>query len=217
MRSEVTPALAAARSSYRPAAKAHARTAKLLPLHPRTDPPCSHRLRVALDGTSSPHTAMSTSSQGAVLDRMDTTSHPSPGSQGDEPPPPPGPRDEAGAADGGHRPGPRQAAAQVILVQALAAAQVPRDGRSCFRPFSVSRCATGPSSSGGHSSRAQLGARGRSSALAGWPVFDGPSSAAGLSDRRICAGGLAGFLTGWAGRTFRGSPAAQLISRCGAN
>ena len=39
---------------------------------------------------------------------MDTTSHPSPGSQGDEPPPPPGPRDEAGAADGGHRPGPRQ-------------------------------------------------------------------------------------------------------------
>ena len=31
----------------------------------------------------------------------------------------------------------------------------------------------------------------------------GPSSAAGLSDRRICAGGLAGFLTGWAGRTFR--------------
>ena len=60
-------------------------------------------------------------------------------------------------------------------------------------------------------------ARGRSSALAGWPAFDGPSSAAGLSDRRICAGGLAGFLTGWAGRTFRGSPAAQLISRCGAN
>ena len=53
---------------------------------------------------------MSTSSQGAVLDRMDTTSHPSPGSQGDEPPPPPGPRDEAGAADGGHRPGPRQVA-----------------------------------------------------------------------------------------------------------
>ena len=50
---------------------------------------------------------MSTSSQGAVLDRMDTTSHPSPGSQGNEPPPPPGPRDEAGAADGGHRPGPR--------------------------------------------------------------------------------------------------------------
>ena len=100
---------------------------------------------------------------------------------------------------------------------ALAAAQVPRDGRSCFRPFSVSRCATGPSSSGGHCgltnlrlrSRAQLGARGRSSALAGWPAFDGPSSAAGLSDRRICAGGLAGFLTGWAGRTFRGSPAAQ--------
>ena len=93
----------------------------------------------------------------------------------------------------------------MILVQALAAAQVPHDGRSCFRPFSVSRCATGPSSSGGHCgltnlrlrSRAQLGARGRSSALAGWPAFDGPSSAAGLSDRRICAGGLAGFLTGW--------------------
>ena len=53
-RSEVPPALAAARSSYRPAAKAHARIAELLPLHPRTDPPCSHRLRVALDGTSSP-------------------------------------------------------------------------------------------------------------------------------------------------------------------
>ena len=46
-------------------------------------------------------------------------------------------------------------------------------------------------------SRAQLGARGLSSALAGWRAFDGPSSAAGLSDRRICAGGLAGFLTGW--------------------
>ena len=55
---------------------------------------------------SSPYAAMSTSGQGAVLDRMDTTSHPSPGSQGDEPPPPPGPRDEAGAADGGNRPGP---------------------------------------------------------------------------------------------------------------
>ena len=78
----------------------------LLPLHPRTDPPCSHRRRVALEGMSSPYAAMSTSGQGAVLDRMDTTSHPSPGSQGDEPPPPPGPRDEAGAADGGNRPGP---------------------------------------------------------------------------------------------------------------
>jgi len=100
-----TPALAAARSSYRPAAKAHARIAELLSLHPRTDPPCSHRRRVALEGTSSPYTAMSTSGQGAVLDRMDTTSHPSPGSQGDEPPPPPGPRDEAGAADEGNRPG----------------------------------------------------------------------------------------------------------------
>ena len=92
----------------------------------------------------------------------------------------------------------------------------------CDRP---PEAVAGPSSSGGHCgltnlrlrSRAQLGARGRSSALAGWPAFDGPSSAAGLSDRRICAGGLAGFLTGWAGRTFRGSPAAQLISRCGAN
>ena len=49
---------------------------------------------------------MSTSSQGAVLDRMDTTSHPSPGPKGTEPPPSPGPRDEAGAADGGNRPGP---------------------------------------------------------------------------------------------------------------
>ena len=48
-------------------------------------------------------------------------------------------------------------------------------------------------------SRAQLGARGLSSALAGWRAFDGPSSAAGLSDTRICAGGLAGFLTGWPG------------------
>ena len=75
------------------------RIAEHLPLLSRVDPPSSHRFRVALDGTSSPHTAMSTSSQGAVLDRMDTTSHPSPGSQGDEPPPPPGPRDEAGAAD----------------------------------------------------------------------------------------------------------------------
>merc|ERR1712070_498022 len=65
---------------------AHARIAEHLPLHSRTDPPCSHRRRVALEGTSSPYTAMSTSSQGAVLDRMDTTSHPSPGSQGDEPP-----------------------------------------------------------------------------------------------------------------------------------
>ena len=111
MRSEVPPALAAARSSYRPAAKAPARIAELLPLHPRTDPPCSHRRRVALEGTSSPYTAMSTSGQGAVLDRMDTTSHPSPGSQGDEPPPPPGPRDEAGAADGGNRPGARHPAA----------------------------------------------------------------------------------------------------------
>ena len=55
---------------------------------------------------------MSTSGQGAVLDRMDTTSHPSPGSQGDEPPPPPGPRDEAGAADEGNRPGARQIAGQ---------------------------------------------------------------------------------------------------------
>ena len=55
---------------------------------------------------------MSTSSQGAALDRMDTTLHPSPGSQGDEPPPPPGPRDEAGAADGGHRPGPRHCVAR---------------------------------------------------------------------------------------------------------
>ena len=36
-------------------------------------------------------------------------------------------------------------------------------------------------------------------ALAGWRAFDGPSSAAGLSDTRICAGGLAGFLTGWPG------------------
>ena len=108
-----TPALAAARSSYRPAAKAHARIAEHLPLHPRTDPPCSHRRRVALEGTSSPYTAMSTSSQGAVLDRMDTTSHPSPGSQGDEPPPPPGPRDEAGAANGGNRPGPSHRPRQV--------------------------------------------------------------------------------------------------------
>ena len=107
MRSEVPPALAAARSSYRPAAKDHARIAELLSLHSCTDPPCSHRHRVALEGTSSPYAAMSTSGQGAVLDRMDTTSHPSPGSQGDEPPPPPGPRDEAGAADGGHHPGPR--------------------------------------------------------------------------------------------------------------
>ena len=81
------------------------RIAEHLPLLSRVDPPSSHRFRVALDGTSSPHTAMSTSSQGAVLDRMDTTSHPSPGPQGDEPPPPPGPRDEAGAADGGNRPG----------------------------------------------------------------------------------------------------------------
>ena len=105
MRSLVPPALAAARSSYRPAAKAHARIAEHLPLPSRTDPPCSYRFRVALDGISSPYTAMSTSSQGAALDRMDTTSNPSPGSQGDEPPPPPGPRDEAGAADGGHRPG----------------------------------------------------------------------------------------------------------------
>ena len=102
-----TPALAAARSSYRPAAKAHERIAELLPLPSRTDPPCSHRFRVALDGTRSPYAAMSSSSQGAVFDPMDTTSHPSPGSQGNEPPPPPGPRDEAGAADGGHRPGPR--------------------------------------------------------------------------------------------------------------
>ena len=70
------------------------------------------RFRVALDGTSSPYTAMSTSSQGAVLDRMDTTSRPSPGSQGNEPPPPPGPRDEAGAADGGNRPGPRHTASR---------------------------------------------------------------------------------------------------------
>ena len=100
-----TPALAAARSSYRPAAKAHERTAKLLRLHSRTDPPCSHRRRVALEGTSSPYTAMSTSGQGAVLDRMDTTTHPSPGPKGTEPPPSPGPRDEAGAADEGNRPG----------------------------------------------------------------------------------------------------------------
>ena len=102
-----TPALAAARSSYRPAAKAHERIAELLPLPSCTDPPCSHRFRVALDGTSSPYTAMSSSSQGAVLDPMDTTSHPSPRTQGNEPPPPPSPRDEAGAADGGNRPGPR--------------------------------------------------------------------------------------------------------------
>ena len=34
-------------------------------------------------------------------------------------------------------------------------------------------------------------------ALAGWWAFDRPSSAAGLSDRRICAGGLAGLVTGW--------------------
>ena len=50
---------------------------------------------------------MSSSSQGAVLDPMDTTSHPSPRTEGNEPPPPPSPRDEAGAADGGNRPGPR--------------------------------------------------------------------------------------------------------------
>ena len=120
MRSEVPPALAAARSSYRPAAKAHARTAEHLPLHSRTDPPCSHRRRVALEGTSSPYTAMSTSGQGAVLDRMDTTSHPSPGSQGAEPPPPPGPRDEAGAADGGNRPGASHAATSSSRLNSVA-------------------------------------------------------------------------------------------------
>ena len=102
-----TPALAAARSSYRPAAKAHERIAELLPLPSCTDLPRSHRFRVALDGTRSPYAAMSSSSQGAALDPMDTTSQPSPGPQGNEPPPPPGPRDEAGAADGGNRPGPR--------------------------------------------------------------------------------------------------------------
>ena len=48
---------------------------------------------------------MSTSGQGAVLDRMDTTSHPSPGPKGAEPPPSPSSRDEAGAADEGNRPG----------------------------------------------------------------------------------------------------------------
>ena len=108
-----TPALAAARSSYRPAAKAPARTAKLLRLHSRADPPCSHRHRVALEGTRSPHKAMSTSGRGAVIDRMDTTTDPSPGSKGAEPPPSPGPRDEAGAADEGNRPGARQ---KVVLV-----------------------------------------------------------------------------------------------------
>ena len=38
-----TPALAAARSSYRSAAKAPARTAKHLRLHSRADPPCSQQ------------------------------------------------------------------------------------------------------------------------------------------------------------------------------
>ena len=47
---------------------------------------------------------MSTSGRGAVIDSMDTTTDPSPGSQGAEPPPSPGPRDEAGAADEGTRP-----------------------------------------------------------------------------------------------------------------
>ena len=93
---------------YRSAAKAPARTAKLLRLHSRADPLCSHRRRVALEGTRSPHKAMSTSGRGAVIDRMDTTTDPSPGSQGAEPPPSPGPRDEAGAADGGNRPGASQ-------------------------------------------------------------------------------------------------------------
>ena len=68
----------------------------------------------ALEGTSSPYTAMSTSGQGAVLDRMDTTTHPSPGPKGTEPPPSPGPRDEAGAADEGNRPGARQLASALI-------------------------------------------------------------------------------------------------------
>ena len=43
-----------------------------------------------------------------VIDSMDTTTDPSPGSQGAEPPPSPGPRDEAGAADEGTRPRTRQ-------------------------------------------------------------------------------------------------------------
>ena len=66
------------------------------------------KLAVALPGTRSPHTAMSTSGGGAVIDSMDTTTGPSPGSQGAEPPPSPGPRDEAGAADEGNRPRTRQ-------------------------------------------------------------------------------------------------------------
>ena len=51
---------------------------------------------------------MSTSGGAAVIDSMDTTTDPSPGSQGAEPPPSPGPRDEAGAADEGSRPRTRQ-------------------------------------------------------------------------------------------------------------
>ena len=55
-----------------------------------------------------PYTAMSTSGGGAVIDSMDTTTDPSPGSQGALPPLSPGPRDEAGAADEGTRPRTRQ-------------------------------------------------------------------------------------------------------------